>query len=105
MWDSHSCKNAVLRVEELVPRMNELLHALRDRGVTIIHSPSDCMEYYKDHPGRSLALQTPKANNLPPLISKWCYKIPAEEQSLYPLDQSDGGNDDDPEQNGSGKRN
>lgn len=98
MWDSHSCKNAVLRVEELVPRMNELLHALRDRGVTIIHSPSDCMEYYKDHPGRSLALQTPKANNLPPLISKWCYKIPAEEQSLYPLDQSDGGNDDDPEQ-------
>lgn len=98
MWDSHSCKNAVLRVEELVPRMNELLHALRDRGVTIIHAPSDCMEYYKDHPGRILALETPKAKVLPPLIGKWCYQIPSEEQGLYPLDQSDGGNDDDPEQ-------
>ena len=98
MWDSHSCKNAVLRVEELVPRMNELLHTLRNRGVTIIHAPSDCMEHYQDHPGRKLASETPKAQNFPPLISKWCYQIPAEEQGLYPLDQSDGGNDDDPEQ-------
>lgn len=98
MWDSHSCKNAVMRVEELVPRMNQLLHALRDKGVTVIHAPSDCMEYYKDHPGRKLAIDIPKASNLPPLIGRWCYQIPAEEQGLYPLDQSDGGNDDEPEQ-------
>jgi hypothetical protein len=96
MWDSHSCQNAVLRVEELVPRMNELVLALRKRGVTIIHAPSDCMEYYQDHPGRKLALDTPKAQHFPQSISKWCYQIPAEEQGLYPLDQSDGGNYDDP---------
>ncbi|HVW02712.1 MAG TPA: hypothetical protein VHB77_20310, partial [Planctomycetaceae bacterium] len=29
-------------------------------------------------------------------IASWCSRIPAEEQALYPIDQSDGGEDDDP---------
>lgn len=96
MWDAHHCLNAVRREEEMVPRMNELLEKLRSQGVLIIHAPSNCMDAYKDHPGRKLAQQAPKARTLPVDIDKWCYKIPAEEKGKYPIDQSDGGEDDDP---------
>jgi nicotinamidase-related amidase len=96
MWDQHHCLNAVLRVKELAPRMNELLINLRKQGALIIHAPSSCMAAYKDHPGRKLAQSTPHAANLPPDIGSWCDKIPAEEKGKYPLDQSDGGCDTEP---------
>jgi len=96
MWDLHHCKNATLRGAELAPRMNKVLQEARQRGVTIIHAPSSCMAAYKDHPARKRALSTPKATNLPKDISSWCYKIPAEEKGTYPIDQTDGGEDDDP---------
>ena len=96
MWDQHHCLNAVLRERELAPRMNELLTKLRGQGVLVIHAPSSCMAAYKDHPGRKLAQNTPRAANLPPDIGVWCSKIPAEEKGKYPLDQSDGGCDTGP---------
>jgi nicotinamidase-related amidase len=82
----------------MVPRMNQVLEKARSQGVLIIHAPSSCMEPYKDHPGRKLAMAAPKAKNLPAEIDKWCYKIPAEEKGKYPIDQSDGGEDDDPKE-------
>ena len=96
VWDAHHCLNAVRRIEEMAPRMNELLEAARSRGVLIIHAPSDCMASYEKHPARLRAKQAPMAPNRPPDIGKWCYRIPAEEKSRYPLDQEDGGEDDDP---------
>jgi nicotinamidase-related amidase len=96
MWDAHHCLNAVRREEEMVPAMNRLVEKLRDQGVFIIHAPSECMAAYKDHPGRKLAQVAPKAKNLPADIGKWCDKIPAEEKGKYPIDQTDGGEDDDP---------
>lgn len=98
VWDAHHCLNAVRRLEEMTPRMNQVLEKARSQGVLIIHAPSSCMEPYKDHPGRKLALAAPKAKNLPAEIDKWCYKIPAEEKGKYPIDQSDGGEDDDPKE-------
>ncbi|QDT52026.1 Trehalose utilization [Caulifigura coniformis] len=98
VWDSHTCENAVKRVNELSPRLNEVVVALRKAGATVIHAPSNCMDTYKDHPGRKRAMETPKSKSLPTDIEKWCYKIPAEEQGVYPIDQTDGGNDDEPEQ-------
>lgn len=95
VWDSHHCLNAVRRLEEMVPRMNEVLHHLRDRGVTIIHAPSDCMDFYVEHPARQRALATPPSGDLPEEIESWCYQIPAEEHGTYPVDQTDGGEDDD----------
>jgi nicotinamidase-related amidase len=97
MWDTHHCLNAVLRVNELAPRMNDVLEKLRGQGVLIVHAPSSCMEAYKDHPGRKVAQSAPRAANLPADIGKWCDKIPAEEKGKYPLDQSDGGCDSDPD--------
>ena len=96
MWDAHHCLNAVRREEEMVPSMNRLVEKLRDQGVFIIHAPSECMAAYKDHPGRKLAQAAPKAKTLPADIGKWCDKIPAEEKGKYPIDQTDGGEDDDP---------
>jgi len=96
VWDSHHCLNAVRRVEELAPRLNEVLKRARQQQVTIIHAPSDCLAAYADHPARKRALETPRAANLPADIGTWCTKIPAEENGVYPIDQTDGGEDDDP---------
>lgn len=95
MWDAHHCLNAVRREEQMVPRMNDLLEKARSQGVFIIHAPSSCMDAYKDHPARKRALAVPKAKTLPTDIDKWCRQIPAEEKGKYPIDQSDGGEDDD----------
>ncbi len=96
MWDLHHCLNAVRRETELAPRMNRVLEVARARGITIIHAPSSCMEAYKDHPGRARAKQTPMSRSLPSEIGQWCKRIPPEEQANYPVDQTEGGEDDDP---------
>ncbi len=95
MWDAHHCLNAVRREEQMVPRMNDVLEKARSWGVLIIHAPSGCMEEYKDHPARKRAQAAPKAKNLPNDIGQWCNKIPPEDKGKYPIDQSDGGEDDD----------
>ena len=95
MWDLHHCLNATRRVGELAPRMNRLLTEARNRGALIIHAPSSCMAAYKDHPARQNALKTPRSRNLPTDIASWCKRIPAEEKGAYPIDQTDGGEDDD----------
>src|SRR5262249_42426370 len=61
MWDSHHSLNAVRRVGEIAPRMNQVLEKARGLGALIIHAPSGCMAPYKDHPGRKLAQGAPKA--------------------------------------------
>jgi nicotinamidase-related amidase len=96
MWDTHHSYNAVQRVVEIAPRMNEVLEKSRKLGMTIIHAPSSCMDAYKDHPARKNAKDAPAAKNMPKDIGVWCHKIPAEENGKYPIDQSDGGDDSDP---------
>jgi nicotinamidase-related amidase len=96
MWDLHHCLNATRRGAEMAPTMDRVLKAARDRGATIIHAPSDCMASYEGHPARKRAQEMPKAKSFPEDIGKWCYKIPPEEKGVYPIDQSDGGEDDDP---------
>ncbi len=96
MWDLHHCKNAVTRETEMAPRMNEVLEKARKDGIFIIHAPSSCMKPYEGTPARELAKSAPPAARLPDKIGEWCKQIPNEERSIYPLDQSDGGEDDDP---------
>ena len=98
MWDAHHCLNAVRREMEMVGRANQFLHVMRDRGALIIHAPSDCMAPYEQHPARLRAQAAPTADNLPDDISSWCDRIPEEERGVYPIDQSDGGEDDDLEE-------
>jgi len=95
MWDYHHCRNATMRVGEIAPAMNKLVSRLRDQGVFVIHAPSSCLDFYKDHPSRKRAEAAPVAANLPKDITTWCKVIPGEEMEHYPIDQSDGGEDDD----------
>jgi nicotinamidase-related amidase len=96
MWDLHHCQNAVRRAAEFAPRLEKVLQELRRRGVTIIHAPSECMKAYKEHPARLRALAVPRAANLPKDIGASCASLPAEDKGRYPIDQSDGGEDDKP---------
>lgn len=96
MWDLHHCRNAVIREGEMAPRMNDVLTKARDLGVLIVHAPSSCMKAYEDTPARGRARAAPAASRMPDKIGEWCRQIPAEEQAVYPIDQTDGGEDDDP---------
>ena len=87
MWDDHTCPNAAQRVAQMAPRMNEVLKAARKRGVLIIHCPSDTMAFYKDHPGRKLALAAPPVATERPLI-RWCF-LDKEREGQLPIDDSD----------------
>lgn len=95
MWDRHWCKGATGRVGEMAPRMNEVIKAARQRGVFIIHCPSDTINFYKDTPQRRLAQAAPKATPKVPLEG-WCQLDPKHEAPL-PIDDSDGGCDDEPQ--------
>ena len=98
-WDSHHCANAVKRVNEMAPRMAEIVKQARERGLLIIHAPSDCMQTYESHPARKRAMETPRASNLPAGIDKWMFwKDDTEQRTGYPIDASDGGSDDTPEE-------
>jgi acetyl esterase/lipase/nicotinamidase-related amidase len=96
MWTKHWCAGARRRGAEMAPRMNEFLQEARKRGVLVIHAPSGAMDLYKDHPARKRAQMAPKAANLPKGIADWCSQIEAEKKGKYPVDQSDGGCDDQP---------
>ena len=95
MWDLHHCRNAVIREGEMAPRMNEVLEKARNEGVLVIHAPSSCMKAYEGTPARERAKSAPAAARLPDKIGDWCKQIPTEEMAVYPIDQTDGGEDDD----------
>ena len=84
MWNSHWCKGAVDRVNQMVGRFNPFLKSARSAGMLIVHAPSDTMEFYKDAPQRQKALSTPKVATPQPL---------ALSDPALPVDSSDGGCD------------
>ena len=55
VWDYHHSPNAVARLEQLLPRLDQVLEFARNQGAIIIHAPSDCMVAYEDHPARQRA--------------------------------------------------
>ena len=97
MLNLHHSHNATIRVGQLAPRMEKVLSHARNEGATIIHAPSSCIKYYVDHPARKRAQSAPMAPNLPIDIDQWCDSIESEKLGAYPIDQSDGGDDDEPE--------
>ncbi|MDR0511251.1 MAG: alpha-L-fucosidase [Rikenellaceae bacterium] len=92
MWDSHWCPSATARVAELAPPMNRLLAVMREKGLLIVHAPSDCMDYYRDHPARKAAMKY-SGEDLAPLTDG-TRELPSEAGALWPVDASDGGCED-----------
>lgn len=91
MWNEHWCVTATERVDEMVPRMNDLLRHLREQGVLIIHAPSETVSYYEQTLPRKRARQASHAE-APSPIQGWCHLNPEQEFPL-PIDDSDGGCD------------
>jgi nicotinamidase-related amidase len=93
MWDQHWCRGAATRVSELAPTMNNVLNTARQQGMLIVHSPSDCMKFYKDYPQRKAAekyaLPNDKAEEGRALLE-------TEKNAVWPIDQSNGGCNDTP---------
>lgn len=98
VWDYHHSVNAVRRLNEMAPRLNQFVARARAQGATIIHSPSDCMASYREHAARLRAIEISQAVTAvpPPQADDWNHCLPAEKDAVYPVDQSDGGEDDDP---------
>ena len=94
MWDQHWCKGATARVAEMAPRMNDLIVAARKKGVLVIHSPSGTLQAYKDTPQRKLAQAAlPVTPKVP--LKGWC-NLDRSHEGPLPIDDSDGGCDDQP---------
>lgn len=84
VWDAHHCRGAVERLEAMLPRMNDVVSVVRDRGAHIIHAPSDCMDFYAGAPARRRAKETPTVEP-PPDIGR--------DDPPQPVDASEGGCD------------
>lgn len=84
VWDKHWCRGANERLVPIVAKAEPFLIRARSKGVTIIHAPSDTMEFYKDAPGRRAVLDLPPAE---PPAPKDITAPP------LPIDDSDGGCD------------
>lgn len=87
VWDKHWCKNATRRCDALARKMAPVVAALRARGVLVIHAPSDCMDFYRDTPQRKRMLTLARVK---PPAPRAIVEAP------LPIDDSDGGCDDDP---------
>lgn len=96
VWDKHWCAGANRREAAMVPRMNQFVSALRERGVFVIHAPSDTMKTYEGTPARKLAQAAPAAAVPAGIEFKWNYCDPKVEGEL-PIDDSDGGCDCQPQ--------
>jgi type 1 glutamine amidotransferase/nicotinamidase-related amidase len=84
MWDRHWCSGAAKRCEPLAQKMNPVLKAARDKGVQIIHCPSETLDFYADWPQRRRMMLAPVAVPPTPL---------AISAPPLPIDDSDGGCD------------
>ena len=84
VWDAHWCRGARERLDAMIPRMDAVVRAVRERGATIIHAPSDTMAFYAGTPARQRALEAPPV--APP---------PTQDHPdpPLPIDDSDGGAD------------
>lgn len=95
MWDDHWCTAAADRVAAMAPQMNALLCSLRKQGALIVHSPSDCMEFYAEAPQRRLVTETPLSEGVPEFLGEPCRRLDGEPD--LPIDDSDGGCDCNPQ--------
>ena len=85
IWDDHWCKSAAERVNSMAKKTNTVISTARNKGVHIIHSPSDTMNFYKNYPQRLRMLNT-KYQPVPEELH-----IPT--PPPLPIDDSDGGCD------------
>src|SRR4029079_12863350 len=83
MWNDHRCQIAAQRVGVLARQMNPVLTAARDRGVMIIHAPSETMEVYAGTPYRARMQQAKSV--VSPIPIERCGREPSIAAALLPV--------------------
>ncbi len=84
MWDLHWSRGMTERTVKLLEPINRLCEELRERGVLIVHVPSNVASFYDGTPARQRLLDAPPI------------EVPNQQKINYPalpIDDSDGGND------------
>jgi nicotinamidase-related amidase len=84
MWDRHWSRGAAKRVDEMAPRIDRVVRAARDAGMTIIHAPSNTLEFYAASPARQRMLDIPQIQ-APPNTDH--------DDPPLPIDDTDDGSD------------
>jgi len=84
MWDDHWCRGASQRCAVLAKTMAPVVNAARDKGIQIIHCPSETMYFYADWQQRRRMMLAPAVTPPKPL------DLP---NPPLPIDDSDGGCD------------
>ena len=84
MWDRHWSRGASERIGQMAPRVNEVIKVARRKGVRIIHSPSETMDFYAGTPARRRMIEAPYVAPPPPIEHV---------DPPLPVDASDGGSD------------
>jgi nicotinamidase-related amidase len=84
MWDNHWCKGATERVVPIAKSAGPLLERARERGILIIHAPSDVTDFYTNAPARLAMLKVPLVEPPPNRV------LP---DPALPIDDKDGGCD------------
>ncbi|MDR0520672.1 MAG: isochorismatase family protein [Planctomycetaceae bacterium] len=93
MWDQHWCKHSTARFTELAAALEPVLKAARDKGVSIVHAPSETMKFYADFPQRKEAIKY--TDTAQP--TGWERNLPAEKGQKFPIEPgSNGGCEDSP---------
>jgi nicotinamidase-related amidase len=85
MWDRHWCAGATSRSGVLAGKINDFVKAAREKGVLIVHAPSDTMDFYAGQPARERFLAGSGAAPEPDRVTAGDYPLP--------VDASDGGSD------------
>lgn len=86
MWNRHWCSGAEERGKIIAVEINKVIKRARENDVTIIHSPSDTMDFYAGTRARERILEVPAVEPPKPL------NFP---DNRLPLDASDRGSDTD----------
>jgi len=87
VWDNHWCRSAARRCDALAHQMAPVIDAARAKGARIIHAPSDCMAFYEG---------TPQRQRMRAAAFTEPTKIEVFPEPPLPIDDSDGGCDDEP---------
>lgn len=75
VWNFHWCKTATMRVDAIVPRIDQALEAARGLGMTVMLCPSDVVENYAGTRQREAVLNLPKVP-VPNVENVTCPPVP-----------------------------
>ena len=75
VWNFHWCKTATMRVDAIVPRLDQALEAARGLGMKVMLCPSDVVDNYVGYPQREAVFGLPQVP-VPKVVDVTCPPVP-----------------------------